>query len=434
MDFSFLRNWFSTTGAATGSEPGNTEQPDSISVDDGKYEMKEYDDEFEIIEDYEFINRADPNEPCSLPSDYKIDESIVKIAGFDKEKLLEMGNFCKISYGDDDDKLSKKRCNNLAQGVYKTEFETAEDFEIIPSTEKMYKTRAELISEGYEIIPFSNSFEEDAGHVFIKGKEITVAYHGTRGLNDGITDANVLFTTSEFLPEGGRIHRGFYNSFTDSWSNLYGILKSYAEKQESEIKDFKINLTGHSMGGAIAKIAALCLNKTEGAEDVHVATFGDPRVFDLTASEFYNDVLQEKTIRVTQHRQDPVPAVSPGICGYAHVGAQLRISVPEGYFVHQMDGYHEAIKIMDENDFQSNNNVSLFYYPSRILSRINCAVLGNAQYYAANLGDYILGGQNFFEKVKKEYQDKNLENLSKLEQTEVKQMAYQNAFSTTRSL
>lgn len=63
-----------------------------------------------------------------------------------------------------------------------------------------------------------------------------------------------------------------------------------------------------------------------------------------------------------------------------------------------MDGYHEAIKIMDENDFRSNNNVSLFYYPSRILSRINCAVLGNAQYCAANLGDYILGRQNFSRK------------------------------------
>lgn len=41
MDFSFLRNWFSTIGAATGSEPGNTEQLDSISVDDGKYGMKD---------------------------------------------------------------------------------------------------------------------------------------------------------------------------------------------------------------------------------------------------------------------------------------------------------------------------------------------------------------------------------------------------------
>jgi len=301
MDFSFLRNWFSTTSTGASSIDSQLEQSSSILADDSKCKI-----------DDEFINPADPNEPRSLPSDYQIDESIVGIAGFDREKLLKMSNFCKISYGDDDNKLSEKRCNTLAEEVYKTGFE--------------------VTTEGYEIIPFSNSFEEDAGHVFIKGKEITVAYHGTRGFNDGITDANVLFTTSELLPEGGRMHRGFYNSFTDSWPNLYGILKSYAEKQESEIKDFKINLTGHSMGGAIAKIAALCLNKTEGAENVHVATFGDPRVFDLTASEFYNDVLQEKTIRVTHHQRDPVPALCPGSFGYAHVGAQLRVPTPERFW------------------------------------------------------------------------------------------------------
>ncbi|MEY2393139.1 alpha/beta hydrolase family protein [Wolbachia endosymbiont of Tettigetta isshikii] len=106
----------------------------------------------------------------------------------------------------------------------------------------MYKTRAELTREGYKIIPFGNSFEEDAGHVFIRGKEITIAYHGTRfkhgwfGLNDVITDLNASFTTSELLPEGGRIHRGFYNSFMDSWPNLYGILKSHAEKQGQKLK------------------------------------------------------------------------------------------------------------------------------------------------------------------------------------------------------
>ncbi|MDM8335291.1 hypothetical protein QUS22_02685 [Wolbachia pipientis] len=52
---------------------------------------------------------------------------------------------------------------------------------------------------------------------------------------------------SELLPEGGRVHRGFYNSFTSLWSNLYGILESHAEEQGLEIKDFKINLTGHSI-------------------------------------------------------------------------------------------------------------------------------------------------------------------------------------------
>jgi len=287
MDFSFLRNWLGITNTSTGDVS-------SIPGDDNRVE--EYDNEFEVLEDYEFINPRDLSKAHSLPSSYQIDESIVEIAGFNKEKLLKTSNFCQISYGDSDEKLSKKNfrasaCDNsLSKG-------NEEDF-VVLKNEKMYKTRAELTREGYEIIPFGNSFEEDADHVFIKGK-ITIAYHGTRfkhglwGLNDVVTDLNTSFTTSELLPEGGRIHRGFYNSFTDSWPNLYGILKFHAEKQGSEIKDFKINLTGHSMGGAVAKIAALYLNKTEKAKDIHVATFGNPRVFDLTASEIYNDALQE---------------------------------------------------------------------------------------------------------------------------------------------
>jgi len=86
-----------------------------------------------------------------------------------------------------------------------------------------------------------------------------------------------------------------------------------------------------------------------------------------------------------------VPAVSPSLFGYAHVGAQLRVSAPEGYTIHKIDGYHEAIYRTDEREFQSNNGVSLFYYPSKMLGRINSAVLGNVQYYAANLVGYAFG-------------------------------------------
>ncbi|MGL9732036.1 MAG: hypothetical protein ACR5KX_04615 [Wolbachia sp.] len=194
--------------------------------------VEKYNDEFEILEDYEFINPRDPSEVHSLPD--QTGESVVEIAGFNKEKLLEMSNFCKISYGNNDEELGKKNFRALAYDNSLSS-RNEEDF-VILKNEKMYKARAELTREGYEIIPFGNSFEEDAGHVFIKGKEITIAYHSTRfkhglwGLNDVITDLNASFTTSELLPEGGRIHRGFYNSFTDSWPNLYGILKSHAEK------------------------------------------------------------------------------------------------------------------------------------------------------------------------------------------------------------
>ncbi|WP_253309589.1 MULTISPECIES: hypothetical protein [Rickettsiales] len=129
-----------------------------------------------------------------------------------------------------------------------------------------------------------------------------------------------------------------------------------------------------------------------------------------------------------------MPALCPGSFGYAHVGAQLRVSTPERYsslvsYLHGIDGYHEAVYRMDESDFRSNNNVSLFYYPVRILNRINSAVLGNAQYYAANAVNYIFGGSNFFEEVKNK-------NSSQIEQAEVVQskIAYENYLSTARSL
>ncbi|MCA4774944.1 hypothetical protein IHO40_02185 [Wolbachia endosymbiont of Mansonella ozzardi] len=134
--------------------------------------------------------------------------------------------------------------------------------------------------------------------------------------------------------------------------NLYGIFKSH--------KDFKINLTGHSMGKAVARIAALCFNKTKEAEDIRVATFSDLGFLILLLVRSAMTLFR-KQLGVTQHRQDLVPAVSPGSFGYAHLGAQLKVSVPEGYAVYKIDGYYEVIYRTDEREFRSNNDVSLYF-------------------------------------------------------------------------
>ncbi|MEY2393138.1 hypothetical protein [Wolbachia endosymbiont of Tettigetta isshikii] len=107
MNFSFLRNWFDTTNASVSDvslKPNNVRQSSSPLTDSNEYSIgNEEDDEFEIIEDYESINLRDPNQIHSLPD--QASESIVEIAGFNKGKLLEMSNFCKISYGDSGEKL-----------------------------------------------------------------------------------------------------------------------------------------------------------------------------------------------------------------------------------------------------------------------------------------------------------------------------------------
>lgn len=397
IDLKIFSNWFGTTSASpdnASSKLGSLEQSTPISLD--SFDVI-HDSEIEEGDDFELINFPDEKEKnFSLNSD-EVGESVAEIAGFNREKLLEMCTFSKMTYGNNDTKLS----------------------------EAGYKTKAEFIEEGYDIIPFyskNESYSESkrlAGFVFTKGKEVSIAYRGTKDIYDVMADANIILATSkELLPEGGRMHSGFYGKFQDSWSSLYKILATHANEQKVKIKDLKINITGHSMGGAIAKIAALCLNKKEGAEDVHVATFGDPRVFDLTASEVYNNVLQEKTIRVTQHRQDPVPASVPGSFGYAHVGAQLRIETPHTHTVHKIDGYYQAINKMEEKDFKSNNNVSLFYYPVRVLNQVNCMLLGNAQHYAANLRKYLLNEPDFFEEVKSKHQ-----NASWFEQVKIEQVS-----------
>ncbi|WP_339045317.1 lipase family protein [Candidatus Mesenet endosymbiont of Agriotes lineatus] len=277
------------------------------SIEDKKSigdELQHYSAESEdSLGSFEWINSPDPDE--------------IQIAGFNKKKLLEMSHFCKITYGNNDSKLSQSG----------------------------YRTKAKFIDEEYNIIPFYYTNGTLAGFVFTKDEEITIAYRGTQYPADIITDMCVMLTPFEFLPEGGRAHYGFYSSFHDSFDNKVGslshVLETHANEKKLAIKDFKFYLTGHSMGGAIAKIAALFLNKKLGVQDLHVATFADPRVFDLTASQIYNKALPNKTVRVVQHRYDPVPAVAPGFLGYVHVGEQLRISVIPEYTIHKIDGYHQ---------------------------------------------------------------------------------------------
>ncbi|MDG7052467.1 MAG: hypothetical protein LKM45_01095 [Wolbachia endosymbiont of Alcedoecus sp.] len=274
----------------------------------------------------------------------------IQIAGFSKQKLLEMCNFCKISYGNNDEKLDSR-----------------------------YKTKAELINEGYSIIPFyyNGRNKRCAGFVFTKDKEVTIAYRGTKDFDDVMTDVSAAFTP-EFLPEGGKMHSGFYNAFKDSWSSLGRILEDHAKKQLLEIKDFRINCTGHSMGAALATITALYLKKVKSAEHVRVATFGSPRVFDSRGAEIYEKLLGENTIRVT-NLSDPIPMFPSGSMGFKHVGKPLKIKTGNfvincfgtsfcivGEYYHKTDTYYRCIQDIKPEDFQSNNSVSRYYYLSYV--------------------------------------------------------------------
>ncbi|WP_264328645.1 lipase family protein [Wolbachia endosymbiont (group A) of Andrena hattorfiana] len=235
-----------------------------------------------------------------------------------------------------------------------------------------YKTPAQLGKEGYKVVQFHGIISDQevrhTGYVFIRGKEVTIAYRGTCNSYDFKRDVEIpLIRQYELLPKGGKIHLGFYSVFENSWESLYGILKGYANDQGLEIRDLKINLTGHSMGGAVANIAALCLSVTEDAKDLHIATFGAPRVFNRNAAKVCNELFGRKTIRVV-NRSDSIPSLPPNFMGYKHVGKQLKIgrhSVP-ALHDHKLEVYHDLILKIKPKNFKSDNNTSATCY---ILSR-----------------------------------------------------------------
>ncbi|OJH30963.1 E3 ubiquitin-protein ligase SlrP [Wolbachia endosymbiont of Armadillidium vulgare] len=331
-----------------------------------------------------------------------------QVAGFSEQKLLEMCTFSKISYGNVDRKLK--------QDEYKTKRQFEEEgYQIIKFydnelIEDKYCSDTDYKLEQHDVgyaLTGSNSYNRDAGYIFIKGEEVTIAYHGTRDLNDVKEDLRASLAKLSFLPEDHYVHSGFYFLFKRSWPSIHKVLQGYANDQGLAIKDLKINVTGHSMGGALASIAALCLNKTENAEDVHVATFGSPRVFYNGAAKVYNDCLGNKTTRVAC-QSDPVPCLPHGNAGmhYKHVGKPLKLETGKALeylepHYHKVDTYYNLIQEVQQENFKSDNNPSK-YLPIAYI----CGI-----FYHAVLSYVDVNDKEFFKKVEEENKEIKLSEI-----------------------
>ncbi|WP_353284012.1 lipase family protein [Wolbachia endosymbiont (group A) of Lypha dubia] len=335
-----------------------------------------------------------------------------QIAEFDKEKLLEMCTLSKIAYGDGDRKLKKDEYETKRQfeeaGYQIIKFYDNELIQDKYCSDSDYKLEQHNV--GYALTG-SNSYNRDVGYVFIKDKEVTIAYHGTRDLNDLKEDLRASLTKLSFLSGDNYIHSGFYSLFKRSWPSVHKILQGHANDKGLEgIKSLKINVTGHSMGGALATIAALCLDKTEEAKDINVATFGSPRVFYNDAAEVYSECLGKKTIRVAC-QSDPVPCLPHGNAGahYKHVGKPLKLETDkvldylEPYY-HKIDTYYKLIREVKQENFKSDSNASRYFYISYVLSPfyhlINCL-----------LNFTCIDGEKFFEEVREENKDIKLSEI-----------------------
>jgi len=123
----------------------------------------------------------------------------------------------------------------------------------------------------------------------------------------------------EGAPRSLRLHSGFlvlWNSSSLASTFLNGYRELAAEHPTGPTF-----VLGHSMGGALAQLCALDLAVKAGAKDLHVYTFGSPRVGNSVFASFFQQHVDDSW-RFT-HGRDIVPSVPMTLLGFHHVSREV---------------------------------------------------------------------------------------------------------------
>eukprot|EP00468_Gymnochlora_sp_CCMP2014_P008174 CAMPEP_0167758408 /NCGR_PEP_ID=MMETSP0110_2-20121227/10451_1 /TAXON_ID=629695 /ORGANISM="Gymnochlora sp., Strain CCMP2014" /LENGTH=169 /DNA_ID=CAMNT_0007644679 /DNA_START=478 /DNA_END=987 /DNA_ORIENTATION=- len=118
------------------------------------------------------------------------------------------------------------------------------------------------------------------------------------------------------------IHAGFYDAYLCFKPRIIEFLKS------KDVEGYPLVITGHSLGGALATIAAFDLTHMHEKQVHSVWTYGEPRNGNSIFSERYAKIIPTHWRHT--HRRDIVPHVPLQMQGYYHVAREVFF-FPEVY-------------------------------------------------------------------------------------------------------
>jgi triacylglycerol lipase len=152
-------------------------------------------------------------------------------------------------------------------------------------------------------------FEQNCTQAFMMGNDqfIILAFRGTESncIRDWMTDANINLIEDCY----GEVHRGFSFGLNEIWQDVLLKLQSFRTQNQP------LFITGHSLGAALATLAAARLS----ADQVQgVYTFGSPRVGNQDFATCFGSVYAGRAFRFVNNN-DLVTRLAPREFGYKHV-------------------------------------------------------------------------------------------------------------------
>ncbi|KAJ7664523.1 Alpha/Beta hydrolase protein [Mycena polygramma] len=131
-------------------------------------------------------------------------------------------------------------------------------------------------------------------------KEIVVVFRGTFDLKDAISDLKFRKVPFESpgISEPVRVHRGFLAAYNDVVDEVLAIVKQQLE----DFPSYSVVVTGHSLGGAVASLAAPSIKTAHPQVPLKLYTFGQPRVGTSKFATYVEEKIGvENIFRGTSH-------------------------------------------------------------------------------------------------------------------------------------
>jgi len=187
---------------------------------------------------------------------------------------------------------------------------------LLEASELAYESKEKIIDKvrnewGFDDCDYIEELETQ-GFV-AKGKDfIILSFRGTEQgkIADILTDL-FAWRTKIFW---GSVHAGFYSALNVAFEKIVSSLRRMQDNHQS------IWITGHSLGGALATLAAARLVNDKVTENIRgIYTYGQPLVGDGEFKKKISEVFAGKLYRTTNFL-DPVSVVPLKCWKYHHVG------------------------------------------------------------------------------------------------------------------
>lgn len=143
-------------------------------------------------------------------------------------------------------------------------------------------------------------------------EKVVVSFRGSANFGNWISDFDAVPKPFQI---GMFVHKGFDDALDLLWDDLTAAIGQYRTREKGQ----SLWVTGHSLGAAMACLAAARLILINRATVNGLYTFGHPRTGSVSFERAFDAEFEAKTFRFVND-SDVVTRVPPREMGYQHVG------------------------------------------------------------------------------------------------------------------